>query len=231
MLADAGVELGINGNYPMPVISIEESEQALAQAMATIQQSLVEETDEVSLLQLWYGLSDYHLSGVNCSRLIVASFPGSLPSLFDAITQQIVELSSPCGHRVSASLPPCDTCAWPSAVCEALSERALPALQHPFRPASDPSVLRTSRATPALTNPSSVHMPPRRAPGEAEAARETAGEFTAAAERARVPDHRSYALAEHEAGLAGQGAKVVSCLLRAILRVPVKANRSKQAAH
>lgn len=124
MLADAGVELGINGNYPLPVISIEESEQALAQAMATIQQSLVEETDE-----------------------------------------------------------------------------------HPFRPASDPSVLRTSRATPALTNPSSVHMPPRRAPSEGEAARETAGEFTAAAERARVPDHRSYALAEHEAGLAGQGAK------------------------
>lgn len=64
MLADAGVELGINGNYPLPVISIEESEQALAQAMATIQQSLVEETDEVSLLQFWYGLSNHHLSRV-----------------------------------------------------------------------------------------------------------------------------------------------------------------------
>ena len=104
-------------------------------------------------------------------------------------------------------------------------------MQHPFRPASDPSVLRTSRATPALTNPSSVHMPPRRAPSEAEAARETAGEFTAAAERARVPDHRSYALAEHEAGLAGQGAKVVSCPLHAILSLLMKANRSFYAAH
>jgi hypothetical protein len=88
-------------------------------------------------------------------------------------------------------------------------------------------VLRTSRATPALTNPSSVHMPPRRTPGEAEAARETAGEFTAAAERAHVPDHRSYALAEHEAGLAGQGAKVVSCPLNTIIWVAVKQNRSK----
>jgi hypothetical protein len=75
MLADAGVELGITGNYPMPVISIEESEQALAQAMATIQQSLVEETDEVSLLQSWYGLSDYHLSGVNCFRRFDRSVP------------------------------------------------------------------------------------------------------------------------------------------------------------
>ena len=48
MLADAGVELGVN--YPLPVISIEESEEALAQAMATIQESLVEVKDKASLL-------------------------------------------------------------------------------------------------------------------------------------------------------------------------------------
>ena len=45
MLADAGVELGVN--YPLPVISLEESEEALAQAMAAIQQSLVEVNDKV----------------------------------------------------------------------------------------------------------------------------------------------------------------------------------------
>ena len=46
MLADAGVELGVN--YPLPVISIEESEEALAQAMATIQESLVEVNDKAN---------------------------------------------------------------------------------------------------------------------------------------------------------------------------------------
>ena len=46
LLADAGVELGVN--YPLPVISIEESEHALSQAMAAIQQSLVEDNDKVS---------------------------------------------------------------------------------------------------------------------------------------------------------------------------------------
>ena len=76
--------------------------------------------------------------------------------------------------------------------------------QNPFRPASDPSVLR---ATPALT-PSSVQMPPQQPHGEEEVARETAGEFTAAAARARQPDHQAYVQAEHKAGLAGQGAKV-----------------------
>lgn len=94
----------------------------------------------------------------------------------------------------------------------------LPA-QNPFRPASDPSVLKVSRATPAETAPSSsVGMPaPKRpaaadgaaaAPGDEIAARETAGEFTAAAARARQPDHQAYDQAEHKAGLAGQGAKV-----------------------
>lgn len=48
LLADAGVELGVN--YPLPVISIEESEHALAEAMAAIQQSLVEVNDKVSYL-------------------------------------------------------------------------------------------------------------------------------------------------------------------------------------
>ena len=76
--------------------------------------------------------------------------------------------------------------------------------QNPFRPASDPSVLK---ATPALT-PSSVQMPTQQPHGEEEVARETAGEFTAAAARARQPDHQAYVQAEHEAGLAGQGAKV-----------------------
>ncbi|CAK0781020.1 hypothetical protein CVIRNUC_005258 [Coccomyxa viridis] len=122
MLADAGVELGVN--YPLPVISIEESEEALAQAMATIQESLVEVNDK-----------------------------------------------------------------------------------NPFRPASDPSVLKASRGTPAPTAPSSVHMPAKRARGEDAAAREAAGEFTAAAARARQPDHQAYDQAEHAAGLAGQGAQ------------------------
>ena len=63
------------------------------------------------------------------------------------------------------------------------------------------------KAAPALT-PSSVHMPPQQPHGEEEVARETAGEFTAAAARARQPDHQAYEQAEHEAGLAGQGAKV-----------------------
>ena len=84
-----------------------------------------------------------------------------------------------------------------------LTARSLPS-QNPFRPASDPSVLR---ATPALT-PSSVHMPLQQPQGEEEVARETAGEFTAAAARARQPDHQAYEQAEHQAGLAGQGAQV-----------------------
>ena len=46
LLADAGVELGVN--YPLPVITLEESEHALSQAMAAIQQSLVEVDDKVS---------------------------------------------------------------------------------------------------------------------------------------------------------------------------------------
>ena len=81
-------------------------------------------------------------------------------------------------------------------------------VQNPFRPASDPSVLKASRGTPAPTAPSSVHMPAKRARGDDAAARETAGEFTAAAARARQPDHQAYDQAEHEAGLAGQGAQV-----------------------
>ena len=52
MLADAGVELGVN--YPLPVISIEESEATLVQAMATIQESLVEVNDKASILQGHY---------------------------------------------------------------------------------------------------------------------------------------------------------------------------------
>ena len=54
-------------------------------------------------------------------------------------------------------------------------------------------------------------MPAKRARGgedEAAAAREAVGEFTAAAARARQPDHQAYDQAEHEAGLAGQGAQV-----------------------
>ena len=69
-------------------------------------------------------------------------------------------------------------------------------------------MLKASRDTPAPTAPSSVHMPAKRARSEDAAARETAGEFTAAAARARQPDHQAYDQAEHEAGLAGQGAQV-----------------------
>lgn len=98
--------------------------------------------------------------------------------------------------------------------------------QNPFRPASDPSVLKASRNTPALT-PSSVQMPPKQAHGEEEVARETAGEFTAAAARARQPDHQAYVQAEHKAGLAGQGARVSApatspALLRLRLEVMCK---------
>lgn len=69
-------------------------------------------------------------------------------------------------------------------------------------------MLKASRGTPAPTAPSSVHMPAKRARGEDAAAREAAGEFTAAAARARQPDHQAYDQAEHAAGLAGQGAQV-----------------------
>lgn len=47
MLSDAGVELGVN--YPYPVVSVEESESALAHAAAIIQQSVVNQSDEVRL--------------------------------------------------------------------------------------------------------------------------------------------------------------------------------------
>jgi len=70
-------------------------------------------------------------------------------------------------------------------------------------------------------------MPPKQAHGEEEVARETAGEFTAAAARARQPDHQAYVQAEHEAGLAGQGARVSApatspALLRLRLEVMCK---------
>lgn len=53
LLTDAGVELGVN--YPLPVISLEESEHALSQAMAAIQQSLVEVNDKVRQLPVHWG--------------------------------------------------------------------------------------------------------------------------------------------------------------------------------
>jgi hypothetical protein len=45
LLDDAGVELGIN--YPYPIVSVEDSEAALARAAAVLQQSLVDHSDEV----------------------------------------------------------------------------------------------------------------------------------------------------------------------------------------
>ncbi len=47
------MELGVN--YPLPVISIEESEHALSQAMAAIQHSLVEVNDKVRQLPMHWG--------------------------------------------------------------------------------------------------------------------------------------------------------------------------------